>query len=186
MFVQHEYTARATQRTHSFAAYICKKRGEVKMKAFRKLPESARNLLFPIISISLIILPILIVYWQDLSILFNEALQSEAVSHIILIPFLVSYLIYRKKELVKASLALEKLRGETKLVSVSDIVGAAFCLTAFLLYWYGSYTFYPLEYHIASLLIFVMGVTLILANVKTLMILIFPIMFLWLKQQRPC
>jgi len=148
------------------------------MKAFRKLPKSAKNLLLPIISISFIILPILIVYWQDLSILFNEALQSEAVSHIILIPFLVSYLIYRKKELVKASLALEKLRGETKLVSVSDIVGAAFCLTAFLLYWYGSYTFYPLEYHIASLLIFVMGVTLIFANVKTLMILIFPIMFL--------
>ncbi len=148
------------------------------MKAFRKLPQSARNFPLPIISISFIILTILIVYWQDLSILFNEALQSEAVSHIILIPFLVSYLIYRKKELVKASLALERLRGKTKLISVSDIVGAAFCLTAFLLYWYGSYTFYPLEYHIASLLIFIMGVTLILANVKTLIILIFPILFL--------
>jgi len=148
------------------------------VKTFPKFMRSARNFHLPIISTSFIILTILIVYWQDLSILFNEALQSEAVSHIVLIPFLVSYLIYRKKELVKASLALEQLRGKTKLISVSDIVGAAFCLTAFLLYWYGSYTFYPLEYHITSLLIFIMGVTLILSNVKTLIILIFPILFL--------
>jgi len=131
-----------------------------------------------VLSVVMMLLVVLAVYWQDLAILFNEALQSEAVSQIILIPFLVSYLIYRKKELVKASSALEKFRRRTKLVSVSDIIGVAFCLTAFLLYWYGSYTFYPLEYHIASLLIFVMGITLILANVKTLMIFIFPIMFL--------
>lgn len=141
------------------------------------LPTMRTNYL-PVLSVVMILLVVLVVYWQDLSILFNEALQSEAVSQIILIPFLVSYLIYRKKELVKASLTLEKLRERTKLVSVSDIIGAVFCLTAFLLYWYGSYTFYPLEYHVASLLIFVMGVTLILANVKTLMILLFPIMFL--------
>jgi len=148
------------------------------MEAFRKPLESARNFHLPIISISLIILTILVVYWQDLSILFNEALHSEAVSHIIFIPFLVSYLIYRKKELVKASLALENFREKTILTSVGEIIGIAFCLTAFLLYWYGSYTFYPLEYHIVSLIIFIMGVTLILTNAKALVILIFPIMFL--------
>ena len=148
------------------------------MKAFRKLPESARNFPLPIISISFIILTILIVYWQDLSILFNEALQSEAVSHIVLIPFLVSYLIYRKKELVKASLSIERLRGKREAISLGEITGIALCLSAFLLYWYGSYTFYPLEYHIASLIIFVAGITLIVFNVKTLIALIFPILFL--------
>lgn len=147
-------------------------------KVFREFIEGARNFHLQIVAISLIIATILIVYWQDLSILFNEALQSEAVSHIVLVPFFVSYLIYRKREFVKASLELERLRGKAKLVSVSDIVGAAFCLTAFLLYWYGSYTFYPLEYHVASLLLFIMGITLILVNAKTLVILIFPITFL--------
>ncbi|NIO37003.1 hypothetical protein GTO27_04800, partial [Candidatus Bathyarchaeota archaeon] len=142
------------------------------MKVFNKLVENARIFHLQIISISLIVLTILIVYWQDLSILFNEALQSEAVSQIILIPFLVSYLIYRKRELIRGSLELQKLRGKTTLVSISDIVGIAFCLAAFLLYWYGSYTFYPLEFHVASMIIFIMGITLILTNVKTLTILI--------------
>jgi len=129
-------------------------------------------------SVAMTLLVVLVVYWQDLSILFNEALRSEALSQIILIPFLVSYLIYRKRELVKASLELEKFHGKATLVSVSDFIGIAFCLTAFLLYWYGSYTFYPLEYHIASIIIFVIGVTLILTNLKTLKVLIFPILFL--------
>lgn len=124
------------------------------------------------------VLVVLIVYWQDLSILLNEGLRGEAVGHIIIVPFLVSFLLYRKRKLVQASLELERLRGRRKLVSVSDFVGAALCLTAFLLYWYGSYTFYPLEYHVASLIIFIMGLTLILTNMKTLRILIFPIMFL--------
>ncbi len=149
-----------------------------KSDAIRKTVANRRSNYHLVLSVSSIILAILIVYWQDLSILANEALQSEALSHIILIPFLISYLIYRKKELVKASFALEKLRGKAKLVSFSDIVGVALCLSAFLLYWYGSYTFNALEYHIISLPVFVTGVTLILFNMKTLKILIFPILFL--------
>jgi len=149
-----------------------------KLDAIHRIAASKGSNYLLVLLAALIMLAILIVYWQDLSILANEALQSEAVSHIILIPFLISYIIYRKKELVKASLALEKLGGKTKLVSFNDIVGAALCLTAFLLYWYGSYTFYALEYHIVSLPLFVIGVTLILSNVKTLKMLIFPILFL--------
>jgi len=148
------------------------------VKVFRKLQESVRNLGLQIISISLIILTILILYGQDLSILANEAMQNEAVNHIIMVPLLASFLIYRKKELVKASLAMERLRAKTKTISLSEITGIALCLSAFLLYWYGSYTFYPLEYHIASLIIFLIGITLTLFNVKTLIALIFPILFL--------
>ena len=148
------------------------------MKVFRKAIQSARSSYLSVILISSVILTVLIVYWQDFSILVNEALQNEALSHIILIPFLASYLIYRKRELVKASLTLEKFQGRAQVVFLSDVVGLALCLSAFLLYWYGSYTFYPLEYHIVSLLVFIIGVILILTNVKTLMILIFPILFL--------
>jgi len=149
-----------------------------KLNATRKAIASKRNDYLPVFSATSITLAILIVYWQDLTILANEALQSEAVSHIILIPFLISYLIYRKRELVKASFAFERLGGKAKLVSLNDIVGVVLCLSAFLLYWYGSYTFDALEYHIISLPLFVLGVILILFNMKTLRILIFPTLFL--------
>jgi exosortase len=148
------------------------------MKIFWRFLQRIKSFRSLIILISLLILIILTVYWQDLSILFNEALQNEAVSHIILIPFLVSYLLYRKKEHIKASLTLERLRRREKVIAASNFVGAALCLTAFLLYWYGSYTFYPLEFHIASMVLFITGLVLILTSIKTLKILIFPIVFL--------
>lgn len=131
-----------------------------------------------IISITLIMLLVIIVYRQDLEILMNEALQTEALSHVLLIPFFVGILLYLKKDMVKASLALEKLRKKTKTQYLDEVIGIALCLIAFLLYWYGSYTFYPLEYHLLSIPIFIMGITLILFNLKALIVLIFPILFL--------
>ena len=148
------------------------------MKTFQKLTGSIRKFYIPIISVSLVILTISIVYWQDLAILINEAVQNEAVSHIILVPLLASFLIYRKRELVKASLNMKRLKGKAEVLSSSEVTGLAICLFAFILYWYGSYSFYPLEYHIASLITFVIGITLLLFNTKTLMALILPILFL--------
>ncbi|MEM1564007.1 MAG: exosortase/archaeosortase family protein [Candidatus Bathyarchaeia archaeon] len=131
-----------------------------------------------IVAVLLIFSLILIVYWRDLEVLLNEALNTEALTHILLIPFLAGFLFYRKREMVKASLALDKLQKPRKTRFMDGIVGLSLCLIAFLLYWYGSYTFYPLEYHLLSLPIFVSGITLILFNLKTLKALIFPILFL--------
>jgi len=61
---------------------------------------------------------------------------------------------------------------------IHEIVGALLCLLAFLLYWHGSYTFTPLEYHIFSLSLFVAGLILIIFNAKTLRVLAFPMVFL--------
>jgi len=143
-------------------------------KAFTKLKK--HSLL--ILSTILIPLMIVIVYWRDLSILVNEVVHNEAVTHIALVPFLVSYIVYRKRDQVKATFALEKLRQRSRPPFLNEVVGLALCLSAFLLYWYGSYTFYPLEYHIASLPLFITGIVLILFNLKTLTVLIFPILFL--------
>src|SRR3990172_5590649 len=148
------------------------------MDISRKFLSKTKKHKFAILSISLVVTTVLAVYWQDLLILFNDAFRSEAVSYVLLIPLLASYLFYRKREFVKASLALEKLRAKTKVISVSNLVGVSFCFTAFLIYWYGSYTFNPLEYHVASLVIFTAGITLFLANLKTLLALLFPILFL--------
>ncbi len=121
---------------------------------------------------------ILIVYWQDLSIIANEALTSESFSHVLLVPFLVVFLLHQKKEMVKASVALEKLQRKARVVTLDEIIGLALCLSAFLLYWYGSYTFYPVEYHLASLPLLVAGLSLILFNRNTLLTVMFPILFL--------
>ena len=121
---------------------------------------------------------ILAFYHQDLMILANEALRSEMMSHILAIPFLFAYLIYRRRRVLKAtvSFSLEKKRNRT--IQIHEIVGALLCILAFLLYWHGSYTFNPLEYHIASLPIFTAGLILALFNYETLRALAFPIIFL--------
>ena len=147
-------------------------------KVLNKFAASVRISSLTILSMLLTVIALLVVYWQDLSVLANEALQNEAMSHLIIIPFLTFYLLYRKRDTVRASLSLEKLQGRLSLVSLNEIIGSALCLSAFLLYWYGSFTFYPLEYHIASLIVFILGMTLILFNTKTLTAIIFPILFL--------
>ena len=148
------------------------------IKMLDKFSASIKTNSLSILSIFMTVIIILVVYRQDLSVLANEALQNEAMSHLIVIPFLISYLLYQKRDMVKASLSIEKLQGRLSFVSLNEIIGAALCLSAFLLYWYGSFTFYPLEHHIASLIIFISGMTLILFNTKTLTAIIFPILFL--------
>lgn len=131
-----------------------------------------------ILSAALVAVLIFIVYGNDLEILANEALQNEALNYILLMPFFAGFLFYIRRDAVKAALALEKCRKKTTTRHLDEIVGVALCLIAFLTYWYGSYTFYPLEYHILSLPIFIAGVTLILFNLKALIALILPILFL--------
>jgi exosortase len=118
------------------------------------------------------------IYFQDLTIIANEAIQSELMSHILAIPFLLAYLLYRKRKMLRATIPFEITNPARKLTHNHEIVGALLSLTAFLLYWHGSYTFYPLEYHVISLPLFVAGLILIVFNKKTLKVLAFPIVFL--------
>jgi len=125
-----------------------------------------------------IILATIAIYFQDLTIVANEAIRSEVMSHIIAIPFLVTYLLYRKRKMLRATIPLETANPTRKPVYTHEIVGALICLIAFLLYWHGSYTFHPLEYHIVSLPLFAAGLTLLIFTKKTLKVLAFPIAFL--------
>jgi exosortase len=131
-----------------------------------------------VLALILVIASILVVYGNDFIILANEALQNEALSHILLMPFLAGFLFYLKKDVVKAALKVGKRGNRTSAKYVHELLGVVLCLVAFLAYWYGSQTFYPLEYHILSLPIFVAGIILILLNARALIALIFPILFL--------
>jgi exosortase len=117
-------------------------------------------------------------FLQDFTILFNDALQSEAASHLLAIPFLFAYLIYRKRKMLRAVIPIENRNEPKETRHLPITAGILLLATAVLLYWHGSYTFTPLEYHLLALPIFVTGLTLVLFNHQTLRQLAFPIMFL--------
>jgi len=137
-----------------------------------------RNEIALSIKAATILVAIIAIYFQDLSIVANEATQSELMSHTVAIPFLLSYLLYRKRKMLRATIPSEITNSTRKLTYTHEIVGALLCIIAFILYWHGSYTFSPLEYHMIALPIFTAGLTLIIFNTKTLKVLVFPIAFL--------
>lgn len=117
-------------------------------------------------------------YFHDLTLVFTEALNNESASHILLIPVLLSYLIYRKRKMLKAVVATNDTTGRRGKRQIAVLSGFLLCATAVLLYSYGSYSFTPLEYHVLTLPIFVAGLTLALFNPRTLREAAFPIAFL--------
>lgn len=117
-------------------------------------------------------------YFQDLSMVFNGALNDEASFHILVIPFLFVYLIYRKRRMVNAAITQPTLSRQFFQRNFSLLAGVTLCAVAILTYWYGSYTFTPLEYHMFTLPVMTAGLVLILFNPQTLKQLFFPIAFL--------
>jgi len=136
------------------------------------------------IKIAVATLATVTVFFQDLAIIFNDAIQNETTSYILAIPFLLVYLIYRKRKMIKAAIPLKSSKL-FKTVPLDEIVGTLLFLASFLLYWYGSYTFTPLEYHIFALPIFASACVLILFSMQTLKQILFPIAFLFLLVPPP-
>ena len=135
--------------------------------------------------IATVIAATITLFSQDLTIIFNDALQSETTSHILAIPFIFAYLIYRKRKMLRAVIPLDTQNQPKHTKHLPTIAGILLSTTAILLYWYGSYTFTPLEYHILALPIFTAGLTLIMFNHQTLRQLAFPIAFLILLMPPP-
>ncbi len=115
---------------------------------------------------------------QDLMIVFNDAWNSEITSYMLLIPFFLGYLIYRKRKILRAVMPLDNKDQPKETRHLPFLGGILLCLTAVLVYWYGSYTFTPLEYHMVALPVFVAGLSLALFNLQTLRQLAFPIVLL--------
>ena len=120
----------------------------------------------------------LAIYHQDLTIIMSDALQSEITTFMLAIPFIFAYLIYRKRKMLRAVISFETQNQPKETKYVPTIVGLLLCTAAIAFYWYGSYTFTPLEYHMVTLPILMSGLTLVLFNPQTLRQLAFPIVFL--------
>ena len=128
---------------------------------------------------------ILTIFHQDLAIILNDAIQSESMTYILAIPFLFAFMIYRKRKMLRAVVAIEETDHTKPMKYLPTISGITISSTAVLLYLYGSYTFTPLEYHTLALPVLVAGLTLILFNLRTLRQLAFPIAFLILLTPPP-
>lgn len=122
-----------------------------------------------------IIIAALLMYHQDLNIILYDALLDESVSHILIIPFLFAYLVYRKRKMIRATISLKSLRNTMHLAT---LYGILLCIASIMIYWYGSSTFSALEYQAISIPILISGLILILFNLQTLRQLAFPIAFL--------
>jgi exosortase len=145
---------------------------------FRGFWKFLKNIYFAIVSILAIVLILFVVYWRDFAVLANEALKNEAMSHLFLVPVLIFYMVYHKREMLKASILFQNFSRKVRYISVNEIFGFSLCFLAFLLYWYGNYTFYVLEYHLVSLIVFLVGLILVLFGFKTLITLIPAVLFL--------
>jgi len=127
---------------------------------------------------SILLLAAVAFYWQDLTLIANEAVKSDLSTHILAIPPLLTYIVYRIRKILITTSSYSTTTTNIRSIQIKDVTGTLLYLIAFLVKWYGSYTFQPLEYHIASLPIFIAGLTLIIFNPQTLRTLIFPIAFL--------
>jgi exosortase len=128
---------------------------------------------------AILTIAIIAFYLQDLTLVFSDALTNEATSYILIIPVILTYLIYRKRKMLAATITdttAENQPEHTRYYSL--LSGILLCIIAIMVYWTGSYTFTPLEYHLFTLPIFTAGLTLILFNPQTLRQALFPIIFL--------
>src|SRR3990170_2549050 len=137
------------------------------------------------IKIATITLTTLTLFSKDLTIIFSDALQSETTSQILAIPFIFAYLLYRKHKTLRAVLPLESKNQTKPLRHLPLVAGVLLVITSVLLYWHGSYTFTPLEYHLFALPVFAAGLVLFLFNAQSLRQLAFPIAFLFFLEPPP-
>lgn len=130
------------------------------------------------IKIAIVVLGPIFFFWQDFQILFVDAFLNDTMNYILAVPVILVYLLYRKRKIIKSIISLDNY--EFKYLNIEEILGLVLILCAFLLYWYGSQTFSPVDYHLLALPFFVSGCILTLFNINLLKELIFPIVFLML------
>jgi exosortase len=144
-----------------------------------------RNNLGLTLKITTLTIATLAIFYQDLTIIISDAIQSEITNYMLAIPLILAYLIYRKRKMLRAVIPLENQNQPKQTKHIPAMAGLLLCTAAITFYWYGSYTFTPLEHHMVILPIFVAGLTLILFNPQTLRQLAFPIAFLFFLTPPP-
>jgi exosortase/archaeosortase family protein len=121
----------------------------------------------------------LIVFFQDLTLIFADALRNGTTSYVLVIPIIFAYLVYRKRKMLGAVMPLSGKEKPWNIRHLASLAGILLATTAVLIYWHGSTTSTPLEYHMFTLPVFAASLCLILFNPQTLRQMAFPIAFLF-------
>jgi exosortase len=137
------------------------------------------------IKVSVIVIAVVALYFQDLYMLFTDALNSEVTSHVLAIPIIFGYLLYRKRKMLSAAIPSQNQNQPRNSGRMATLSGILLCVMSVILYYYGSRTFTPLEFHILTLPTFAAGLTLIMFNPQILRQALFPILFLFLLVPPP-
>lgn len=125
------------------------------------------------------------IFFRDLTLIFTEALMNGTASYVLTIPLIFTYLVYRKRKMLEAVVPLKGKERPQNIRHLPLIGGILITTIAVLLFWYGSHTFTPLEYHMFTLPLFAAGLCLILFNAQTLRHLVFPVAFLFFLMPPP-
>ncbi len=127
------------------------------------------------LKVGIIISVMLLIYWQDLGIIFSHTTKlapGNISNYIVILPFLIGYILYRKRKILGAAVTLKE-KGK-----IDGILGLVLCLLAVVIFFIGSSTTYELNYHLYSLPVFMAGSTLLMFNMTTLRQAFFPIILL--------
>ena len=143
-----------------------------------KFPKINQETLMLILKITVVAMATIAFFFNDLNLTFSDAIRSETTSYILLVPIIFLYMIYRKRKMLRAVIPQSSSQPPKKLKHIPLIAGILLLATSILFYWNTSFTFTPVEYHMAVLPVFVSGLILIFFNPDTLRQVIFPIIIL--------
>ncbi len=125
---------------------------------------------------------VLAIYANDLSTLFNEALYNDLTNYILVIPFLIGYLVYRKRGALKAAISFD-LSNRT--ISIEALEGTVLMAAALIVAWGLSFTSDPLSYRSFTIPFFTAGALLTLFGKNTLRTTLFPLALLFFMTPLP-
>lgn len=134
-----------------------------------KAASDAKNNSALLVKLAVLIGLVAIVYGTDLAVVFGKALTFNAgniTNYVLVIPILILFIMHRKRKVLAATASRQRNDGRS--LRIDDVVGAALCSVAVIVFVIGSTTLYSLEYHLISLPVFVAGGIMLLFNMGTL------------------
>ena len=120
----------------------------------------------------------LILFSGDLLVIFSDALRDESVSHVLIVPVLAAYIIFRKRKVIQAAAFFKNRQKLLGRIRVDVVLGGLLLLISIGLYWHAPYTMMSLEYHVLAMILFLASCILILFNSSVLKQVIFPLLLL--------
>lgn len=133
----------------------------------------------PIIKGLLLISLSLVIYWKEISLVFNNAYYNEYLNYILLIPFILVFILFWMRKKILLSFSINSINNNSFNDYFRDFIGLMFCLLAYILKIYSATLFNSLEYQMVSFPVFVFGLFLILFNYETIKVLLTAFIFLF-------